>query len=493
MQYKFSATLKQGSIDGTSTTVPVTLDIAFHAGNTYFWFPTAPGLYTLKVIACDSAFNTSFTKSITYTVLSPSLTGLSALTATPASGLTLDTVPITLTAIPQGTGVDVLYKFSATLKHGSAGGTFTTVPVTLDTAFHTGNTFAWSPTDPGAYTITVKAYDSTGNTTFSKTLTVTVISGAVTGISSLTAAPGSGATLDAAPITLTAVPQGTGVDVQYKFSATLKQGSAGGTFTTVPVTLDTVYHTGNTYAWSPTVPGTYTIKVTACDSTFNTTFSKTLTYTVLSPALTGISALLPDPVSGSSLAQVPAAGATLTAIPVGNGIGVQYYFTGTLKRGSASGVFTTVPVTLDTAFHTGNTYTGHPDEPGTYTLTVKACDSTFSTAFSKTISYTLLSASLTGLTGVTATPASNTKTLAQIQATGGIVHFAVNIGGDGAGVQYKYQLTRPGAPAEPISDYTTSHAFDLTPLVRGTYTLKVFAYDATYNTSFTKTVSYVVK
>ena len=197
--------------------------------------------------------------------------------------------------------------------------------------------------------------------------------------------------------------------------------------------------------------------------------------------------------SGCNQTQIPADGITLTATPLGSGANVRYKFSGTLKTGSSGGTFTTVPVTLDTDFHTGYTYQWHPTLPGAYTLTVTACDVTFNTTYTKTLAYTLYASSLTGIIAVTAMPASNTTTLAQLQAHGGTVHFAVSIGGDGAGVLYKYQVTRPGSAADPISDYTSNNYLDLTPLIRGTYSVKVIAYDATYNTSFSKTVSYVVK
>ena len=302
-------------------------------------------------------------------------------------------------------------------------------------------------------------------------------------------------------VTPTVPEGGAATGIQYKYTGTRRATSNGGiSYSQLPVTLQPTWGTNDSYDWHPLDPGSYTLTVTAADPSFNTSFSKSLTFTIQSADIIGLAGLTASPASGSRLDQV-AGGITLTAqttMATGGGLDHNWYrFTGVLKQWNpTTGSYDSVPVPLDTAFHHGNTFLWAPTTPGTYTLMVTAYDGSYSTTYSKTLTYTLYAASLAGIASVVATPASNTKTLAQAQATG--VHFVVTVKppGGGAGVQYAYQLTRPGSTADPVSALTSENDYDLTAVsltASGTYKLTVTAYDATHNTSFTSTTTYVVK
>ena len=179
-------------------------------------------------------------------------------------------------------------------------------------------------------------------------------------------------------------------------------------------------------------------------------------------------------------------------------MGVQYFFSSTLKDIKADGTSVTLPVTLSTTWGTSNTFAWHPTDPGTYTLTVIARDSTCNTSFTKTLSYTLLSSALKGITSFNPSVPSGT-TLANIPPAG--VLFTTLISGSGTGVLYQYKIGKLVAGTyvyAPLTAFTSSNTYlfppsAFTPLTAGTYSVTVTACDSTYNTSFSKTTLFVIK
>lgn len=269
--YFFSAKLQVLAGDGSVSWAPVTISTAW-GGNTASWLPTEPGRYLVTVLARDASCNTTLIKVVSYLVRPISLRGVS-LTASPPSGTAQDAVPaggIVLTATPDGSGAGSEFFFTARLKDVKADGSWSYVPVTLSTGWG-GGTFAWTPSAPGLYLLTVTARETIYGSACRTTIAYRVPAASVKAITAFTPNVPGYSLLSALPVTgvtFTASIEGNGTGVLYRYLVTRYNGS---TFSEEPLTD---YTSANTFLFKPATAGTYRIWCFAYDATYNTSVYK---------------------------------------------------------------------------------------------------------------------------------------------------------------------------------------------------------------------------
>ena len=274
-------------------------------GNTLSGTPTAPGTYTIDVTASNGV-NPNAAQTFTLTVTAPpSITSA-------ASASVLATTSFSHTFAASGNPAPALSYAPGTLPAG----------VTL-----AGDVLSGTPTVPGTYTVDVTASNGVSpNATQTFTLTVTGSAPAITSAA-------SASVLATASFSHTFAASGNPAPALSYAPGTLPAG----------VTL-----AGDVLSGTPTVPGTYTIDVTAANGISpNATQTFTLTVTGDAPAITSAGTLYVE--QGNSLAHHFAA--------VGNPAPALSYSAVNLPPG----------VTL-----TGNSLAGYPQLSGTYGVTVTA-------------------------------------------------------------------------------------------------------------------------
>jgi hypothetical protein len=151
--------------------------------------------------------------------------------------------PITATATPSGGGGSYQYRWWL-----GQGGTWT-----LLQDWTASNAYTWTPSAPGSYTlhVWVRSTGTSGNPPEAYgSLPFTVTPAPLPTVSTPTAAPAS-PQLAGTPITFTATASGGVAPLQYKWFVAL-----GGVWT-----LGRDWGTSNTFPWTPTTAGAYSIQV----------------------------------------------------------------------------------------------------------------------------------------------------------------------------------------------------------------------------------------
>ena len=218
-----------------------------------------------------------------YTVTGAAPVSITSLTASPASPQAVNT-QITWTCVATG-GTSLRYEFWTEL--GLNGWQ-------VAQAYGALNTFAWKPTVAGSYSVGVwvKDVNSTNPNGYDQLaiLPYTVTGAAPVSITSLTASPASPQAVNTS-ITWTCVATG-GTSLRYEFWTEL--GSNGWQ-------VAQVYGTGDTFAWKPTVAGSYSVGVWVKDvnSTNPNGYDQLviLPYTVTSVAPVAITSFTPNKTS----------------------------------------------------------------------------------------------------------------------------------------------------------------------------------------------------
>lgn len=210
------------------------------------WTPVSAGEYTIKAQVTDSN-NTTVTSSKKFTIKNPSELTASSITTTPSGSQTIgENVGIELSEATGGTGG---YSYKVEISGAET--------KTLQ-EYSSNRTLTWTPISVGSYTIKVTTKDSSGNTAES-TSNYTINNKTLVAASITTSPSGSQTAGQEVQITLSGASGGSG---GYTYKLEINDG-----------TTPTDFSTSQTYTWTPTSPGTYTITATTKDSSENTATS----------------------------------------------------------------------------------------------------------------------------------------------------------------------------------------------------------------------------
>ena len=244
------------------------------------------------------------------------------------------------------------------------------------------------------------------------------------------------------PVTLVATPTG-GASVLYKFEASLN-----GSWTTLRE-----YSSGNSTAWTPDAPGSYTLKVSAYDAADpETVVTRTLSYTVLAP----LTAVALD----ASLASPQGLGRTirLTAAATGGAV-VQYRFLASSNAGASWAVLRD--------YGTAAYFDWAPAATGDYLVKVLAREGASGTPVgAEAIPFTIALAPTD--VSLAAAPASPQPAGTEIALT------ATKTGGE-ATVQYRFEVSANGGASWSVLRDFGSATETWAPQSAGSYLLKVTA------------------
>ena len=413
----------------------------YSTSNTFAWTPTVAGSYTICVYVKDIASTNAYDQLTTaaFTVTSPAPVAIQSLTPNKSSPQAAGT-QITWTCNATG-GTSLEYQF---FTYTAANGWV------LAQTYSTSNTFAWTPTVAGSYTICVYVKDIASTNAYDQLTTAafTVTSPAPVAIQSLTPNKSS--------------PQAAGTQITWTCNAT------GGTsleyqfFTYTAANgwvLAQTYSTSNTFAWTPTVAGSYTICVYVKDIASTNAYDQltTAAFTVTSPAPVAIQSLTPN----KSSPQAAGTQITWTCNATG-GTSLEYqFFTYTAANGWV----------LAQTYSTSNTFAWTPTVAGSYTICVYVKDIASTNAYDQltTAAFTVTSPAPVAIQSLTPNKSSP-------QAAGTQITWTCNATG-GTSLEYQF-FTYTAANGWVLAQtYSTSNTFAWTPTVAGSYTICVYVKD----------------
>jgi hypothetical protein len=311
---------------GTSTVYPYKVT----------WTPTSLGTYAITAKATDNDGNQVTSPAVTVTVIDPSPSAPTVSITSPVTGAT---IPVNTAQVIRAAATDAgsIASVQFFVNGQPEGGPVTKFPYST----------AWTPSSPGAYILTARATNVSGNEATSVPVTVTVTGGTPPTIS--LASPGAtiafGATTD---LTATATP-GTGATIASV------QFFANGVAIAAP---DTTFP--YSVSWTPPAPGAYVITAVATDSFGNQTTS-TAASTTVTP--------------GSTTAPF----VFLTSTPTNTNVTVNTPVVLSAGAGDPDGAISSVGFFVNNQLITTATtapYAGIwvPTTPGSYTVTAVATD-----------------------------------------------------------------------------------------------------------------------
>ncbi len=252
--------------------VGLSTDTAFPYSAT--WTPVAVGTYTLQTRATDALGNVTDSAAVGVVVVAGSAPTVAVTNPVAASSYAVGTA---LNLSATSTDADGIVSGVQFFVNGVAqGAADTSAPYST----------LWTPTASGSFLITAQSTDSTGNTTTSAPIAITITSNGAPTVAILGPISGSSASAGT-QVTLTATAadaDGTVASVRFLTNGT----PVGAPATTLPFST----------AWSPTAPGNYSIVAEATDNSGNVTSSAPVTVSVIgnqAPTVT-----LTTPASGSS-------------------------------------------------------------------------------------------------------------------------------------------------------------------------------------------------
>lgn len=370
-------------------------------------------------------------------------------------------------ASPQYKGTDIV--LSATTSGGS--GEYTYTFKANSTTLYTGsnNTYTWTPSTAGTYTLSVSVSDTAGNSN-SKSLTYEVkddtnatepvLKGITVGSS------GYGVVNSETAVNVNASGGKIGTNLLfYKVAVTDPSGNP----------VNTVYYTqSNILNFTPTTTGDYKATVTVQNS-YNNTVQKS--YTIPVKSIGDIT--LPSITSFTTSASTVTAGSAVTLKTVVSGgtanYTYKYYVNGTV-------------VSTKTSSSTTSSYSWTPSTAGTYTLKVTVTDANSNTV-TKTISnYTVTEPSTTTVDPVISSFTTSASTVSA--NTPVTLTTKIKSGTGTANFTYTFKVNGTSVNVQKLSSRTASYTW--TPTEAGTYTLKVVVKDAN-GVVVSKTISdYVV-
>ena len=228
------------------------------------WVDAAP--YTWTQTMYESFYNEGSHPATTFSIADMTLSTITDATAptAPTAGPTVSGgadvaahaagTPLTRTAVENGNGSTITGR-RWSIEAGSPAGVWTVIG--------TATTLQWTPTVPGTYNLRYQATNANGSTTDDVKVVVTAPTTAVP-----TAAPTVSAGTDVAahtagtPLTRTADEDGNGSTITGR-RWSIEAGSPAGVWT--------IIGSATTLQWTPTVPGTYTLRYQATNANGSTT------------------------------------------------------------------------------------------------------------------------------------------------------------------------------------------------------------------------------
>jgi len=412
------------------------------------WTPSSAGTVMLTAIATDSLGDqsTSAPVSVTISAGSSATTPPGVALSSPLASATYSVGnPITVAASASlgGSGVVTGVQFFV---NGVSIGSTSSLPFSI----------SYTPTAAGSYSFTAVATDSSGNTTTSPAVVITV------------AAAGAPAVAITAPTAGTVLP----VNVLQTISATAS--SATGSIASVQffansTSVGTVtvfpFQTG----WTPTSPGTYTLTAVATDSSGRQTTSSPVTVTATAGGVPTVS--ITSPTSGTSISL--GSGVTLAAnalAAIGSIAKVQFFAN-------------SIPITGGTLTSPPYSVNWVPGGSGVFVITAVATD---------TIGNSTTSAAVTVI--VTGTSAPTVAVTAPSSGSSYIVGNTVTLAASAtasSGTITQVQFLANGIPISGATNPVKAapYTFAWQPTSAGVFSITAVATDSAGNTTVSAPIS----
>jgi hypothetical protein len=417
----------------------------------------ATGANTLTVVATDGAGNTRTTPiSITYAVSAVTSVTLTPLLSSPR----VTGTSITFSAVGSGGASPTQYKFLVQRDGGTQ---------QMLRSWSSSSTYAWVPTIPGSYTVSVWAR-SAGVTTDAPQASAQVpyvITGPLAA-TSITADRPSPQNLGTT-VTFTAAATGGTAPYSYKWWILLN-----GVWT-----MGRDWSTSPTFSWTPSTDGSYQIGVWVRSA--NTT-ADTNAVNLAIPYIVNTSQLVATGIS-ANLSSPRAVGTTVTfTAGATGGTGPYSYKWWVLFDGNW---------TMVRDWSTSPTFAWTPSNPGNYQIGiwVRSANTTADTnAVNSAIPYVVSGSSTPGTgslvaTGISASPSS-------LQSPGTTATFTAGATGGTAPYSYKWWVLLNGTWTLG-RDWSTSATFAWTPSAPGSYRIGVWVRGAN-TTADTNAVNYSI-
>lgn len=397
------------------------------------WTPTSLGNYALTAQATDNSGNAVTSVGVQITVTDPaSVLPTVAVTAPTAAAA----LPVGALQNLQATATDAVAVRSVQFYvNGQPEGTpVTTFPFVT----------SWTPATLGAYAITARAINASGNQALSAAINVTVTGG--TGPTASIVSPAAGAALPvnaAQTITATATSTtGTVANVQF-----FVNGVSVGSDASFPYTS----------AWTPSALGSYSILARVADNFGNITNSAPTVVTVVAGNAPTVA--LSNPVTGSSYAVGTPLNLAATATDAGGAVTQVAFFVNNVLQGAP-----------DASEPYSALWT--PTASGVYSLTAQATDNSGNVTTSAAVSVTI-NANGAPAISITSPAAASTASAGTVV---NLTSSATDADGTISGVRYFVNGNIVGATAT-VPPFLTAW----TPSATGTYTIVAEATDNSGN------------
>ena len=435
------------------------------------WTPTTPGVYSLKARAFDAGGVGVSATSVSVTVLDVPPT-VNVITPINADNVDVNTA-ITLRASatdPDGTPVTKVEFY--------VGNPNTLIATIITPGNDRLYSTSWTPTTPGTYEITARAYDANGGVVTSD-IVVVVVLGIHSPSLSIVSPSNEEEVRLGTTLTIRAVatrPNGTPVaKVEYYID------------NNPDTPIATIVTAGNdrlfTSSWTPTMVGTYEITARAYDSDNGVTTSEAVRITVNSVPLPTVSIITPY---DGEIIQLHTA-VTLRAaatIPNGNLVSkVEYY----IVNNPDTWIATVTTLGNDRLY----TATWTPPAVGTYAINARAYDAAGGITSSSVVSITVSAIPVPSATLVTPNDGDSMWINMPISLR---ASATIPDGTPVSKVEF-YVGTDTIVPAATVTVLGNDKLFSSTwtPTMSGTYNVKAIAYDAIGRNITTDNVSIVVQ
>ena len=458
-EYQFRYKEKTGAWITTQT---------YSQANTWIWTPDKIGSYYVVVMVRNAGRTTAgydAYQMISYSVVADPVSSVSLSADKTSPGFLSSIGTVTFTAVANGGSGTYEYQFRV---KDDATGIWSTVQ-----SYSTGNTWVWTPTTVGDFTIQVMArnagvtsgYDVYKSMTFS--ITPDPITAEPVSSVTLTSSKPSPTISGSGIVTFTAQASGGSGNYEYQFRI---KDNATGTWTTVQN-----FSSNNTWDWTPATIGDYTIQLMARNAG-GTGYDayKTMAFSVIAAPASSVTLTSSKPtpmVSGSGTV-------TFTAQANGGSGNYEYQFR---VKDNATGTWATVQ-----SFSGDNTWDWTPTTMGGYTIQLMARNAgrTGYDAY-KTMTVSVVAAPVSSVTVTSSRPSP-------VSAGSGIVTFSALASGGSGIYEYQFRVKDPSGVWTTTKVFSAANTWDWMPTAAGSYTIQVMArnagrtgYDVYRNMAFT--------